>query len=339
MATCGACGKNSVLPETYGELTLCKKCAMKILTPSWKNNSYATNDEVEKQRDTVLQRARRAGFPRPAVRALKKYFDNLLIDGLVRRFDGGADRVIFVFADHVAIETSKEFDQTEIGDAYRAMIAPTRHGKVIGGSASDLAVDGAMVAGAVGNALSSIAFGGGIGRGLARAGAGIASEMLARSQQGAFTAPSVDAEFRVAYGRREYPYSNFEDTVLHLPGEEEYGFIRFQCGDEPDSRSDVLFFFKSGPTKKNAAKDVQAFTQGKVAEAVSERAREAVLAQESARRAEAAKEAFIEKALSASTHSAGTSAPDELMKWKQLLDAGAISQQEYNAKKAQLLGL
>ncbi len=33
------------------------------------------------------------------------------------------------------------------------------------------------------------------------------------------------------------------------------------------------------------------------------------------------------------------SAPDEIRKYKELLDAGAITQEEYDAKKAQLLGL
>ena len=33
------------------------------------------------------------------------------------------------------------------------------------------------------------------------------------------------------------------------------------------------------------------------------------------------------------------SAADEILKFKQLLDAGVITQEEFNAKKAQLLGL
>ena len=37
--------------------------------------------------------------------------------------------------------------------------------------------------------------------------------------------------------------------------------------------------------------------------------------------------------------SAASSAADELLKFKQLLDMGAITEEEYNAKKAQLLGL
>ena len=37
--------------------------------------------------------------------------------------------------------------------------------------------------------------------------------------------------------------------------------------------------------------------------------------------------------------SATTSAADEIMKYKQLLDAGAITQEEFDAKKKQLLGL
>ena len=36
---------------------------------------------------------------------------------------------------------------------------------------------------------------------------------------------------------------------------------------------------------------------------------------------------------------AATSAADELLKFKQLLDMGAITEAEYNAKKSQLLGL
>ena len=36
---------------------------------------------------------------------------------------------------------------------------------------------------------------------------------------------------------------------------------------------------------------------------------------------------------------AAPSAADELLKFKQLLDMGAITEAEYNAKKAQLLGL
>ncbi|MBQ9207030.1 MAG: SHOCT domain-containing protein [Treponema sp.] len=32
-------------------------------------------------------------------------------------------------------------------------------------------------------------------------------------------------------------------------------------------------------------------------------------------------------------------AADELLKWKKLLDVGAITQDEFNAKKKQLLGL
>lgn len=39
------------------------------------------------------------------------------------------------------------------------------------------------------------------------------------------------------------------------------------------------------------------------------------------------------------TAPAAPSTADELLKFKQLLDMGAITEAEYNAKKAQLLGL
>lgn len=41
MAICDSCKGNSILPEHYGALTLCKKCSMKILAPTWKNKNRA----------------------------------------------------------------------------------------------------------------------------------------------------------------------------------------------------------------------------------------------------------------------------------------------------------
>lgn len=49
MAICDSCKGNSILPEHYGALTLCKKCFMKILAPTWKNKIYSTNEEVHEQ--------------------------------------------------------------------------------------------------------------------------------------------------------------------------------------------------------------------------------------------------------------------------------------------------
>lgn len=48
---------------------------------------------------------------------------------------------------------------------------------------------------------------------------------------------------------------------------------------------------------------------------------------------------YIKSKISYSASNSATSAADEIMKYKQLLDCGAITEAEYEAKKKQLLGL
>lgn len=82
MAICDSCKGNSILPEHYGALTLCKKCSMKIFAPMWKNIIYSTNEDVREQRKKMLARAVSAGFPSDAITMLGSYFDGLIIPGL-----------------------------------------------------------------------------------------------------------------------------------------------------------------------------------------------------------------------------------------------------------------
>ena len=132
---------------------------------------------------------------------------------------------------------------------------------------------------------------------------------------------------------RGYKYSDFQDVLLRIPvDEEEYGIFQFQRGDDPNPIKDVFFFFKKGGSRKKGAKELHGYVQNRVIRAAEEK----VIREQKAREAQ---DALITRALQSSQKAPQMSAPDELMKWKQLLDAGAISQQEYDAKKTQLLGL
>lgn len=343
MATCGACGKNSLLPETYGTLTLCKKCAIKIRTSAWRNKVCTTNEEVMEERDSAIRMAMSSAFPQSAIDALKQYFDDQIMDGLIKLYDGGAGQVLAVFDDHFTIDTHEEFDYEEIEDEYRAMMSPSLRGKGAFDPEEHSGIDGEMLASAVHSAISGLAFGGGFGKSVVRAGVGIASEMTAKSKRKDEVSIGIaNVELRVAFGLKEFYYSDFEDAVLRLPiGEEEYGFIRFQKGSKPNPNKDYLFFFTEN--KKNEVKKVHATMHEKIHLLTERRARIEKATKEAAKlkakEEKAAQDALLIQAAMASVQQPQTSAPDELMKWKQLLDAGAISQEEYDTKKKQLLGL
>lgn len=341
MATCGVCGKNSIFPETFGALTLCKKCSIKVLSPAWKNKVFTTNDEIKAERDSVIRMARNSAFPESAINALAHYFNDQILDGLIKLFDGGAGQVLAVFDDHFVIDTQEEFDYEEIEDEYRAMMTPSLRGKGAYDPEEESRIDGQMISSAVQNAISGLAFGGSIGRGVMRASAGIASEIASKSKiKDAVSKEIADIELKVTFGLKELSYSDFEDAVLRLPvGEEDYGFIRFQKGSEPNPSKDYLFFFDDDDDDKKGIKKLHAIMQEKIILFAEERAQQEREAKIKARGERASQDALLIQAAIASAQQPQLSAPDELMKWKQLLDAGAITQDEYEVKKKRLLGL
>lgn len=337
MAICGVCGKNSILPETYGTLTLCKKCAMKIITPTWKNAVYSTNDELIERRDSVIQKARKSAFSQEAISALEKYFNGQIVDGLIKLYDGCAGQILTVIDDHFVIDTREEFDYEEIEREYRAMVSPLLRGKGGSNPEEKSGIDGEVLASAAHNIISGFASGASLGKSVMRASATIAAEMTAKDKKNSKDSEPVNVELRITFGRREFRYSDFSDVVLRLPiGEEDYGFVKFQKGLQPNAEKDVLFFFSENKAKE--IKKLHAIIQEKISLFAKDRdLYENNL--EQIIKAEGMQNDLRDHIIISSNQKSYISAPEELMKWKQLLDVQAITQEEYNAKKKQLLGL
>lgn len=343
MATCGVCGKNSVFPETYGSLTLCKKCGLKILSPTWKNSTYTTNEELERDRDSVLEMAKKAGFPDNAIKSLTDYFNSQIVEGLIKILEGGAGQNLAVLEDRFVIDTQDEFDHEEIEKAFRALMTPSLRGHGCREHNDGSGIDSEVLAGAARDMLTGFAVGG-LGRGVMKAGANIAAGIATKKTNRGSELDIADVELRVSYGMKTYKYSDFEDVVLRLPiGEEDYGFLQFQRKDEPNPSKDVFFFFEESEQRERVLKRLHSFMQSTISDIADKRASKNREAKEAAeaktREFEEAKEAALAQAIRSSQQATQLSAPEELMQWKQLLDAEAISQEEYDAKKAQLLGL
>lgn len=54
MDLCDQCGNKSLMPEHYSDVCLCKKCSMKLLSSTWKNKEYDSNEEIDRQMEKVI---------------------------------------------------------------------------------------------------------------------------------------------------------------------------------------------------------------------------------------------------------------------------------------------
>ena len=157
-----------------------------------------------------------------------------------------------------------------------------------------------------------------------RAGAGIASELLAKSDNSSKEDLPVLPQFDVPYGKQAVKYEDVIDFQFFIPeGEETYGFLIFTVAPSPRKQKKIVFSFTRWDDRKKSVKEIAQFIEEKLDNLAVAKEQESVVCQ----------------AAPLPGQNNTLSAPDELMKWKQLLDAGAITEEEYSAKKKQLLGL
>ncbi|MGH4138224.1 SHOCT domain-containing protein [Clostridium sp.] len=135
----------------------------------------------------------------------------------------------------------------------------------------------------------------------------------------------------VQTGERVIKYTNYDIVKFIEPvGEEEYGFIKLQNSKyEHNSEEDVVFFFSQRIEIKKEAGQLCAFIRNEVDEINK------VLVDSQQR-----ENAATVQQVAATVQQVNTSIiADELLKFKQLLDMGAINQQEYEEMKKHLLGM
>lgn len=369
MIKCDVCGKTSLFPEKLGEVNICKVCFMKVNGPFWKHQ-YTKNEDAEKQRCKALEAAHKQNFPRPVVSAINRFFmeqinamqkcdvcgrtvsvihslgearlcnnchgkicnneawkeddysDNKevetnrkkvlkiatkhgypasVIDGINIHFDSCIQIGLIdtVYGEHQELKVFENRCVLETYGNFDDEEMSKRYAKVIRKGSHG---------GLISNKVAKAVVHGVMGGGLVKAGMSLAKSAF------------VDAvvpdrtSFKVRKGKVTLDYAIYDivefQKVLSIGFEDELGYMRFKCSQQ--AGNEVIFFF----TNNYAAEEMYTYICNRI---------------------DVVKKIQLEKA--ARQPKEHTSAADELIKFKQLLDMGAITQEEYDAKKKQLLGL
>jgi hypothetical protein len=111
MIKCIACGKTALLSTEIGNVSLCNSCASKINASTWKKRDAATAGELAAQRNAALQLATSNGFSDVAIQAIARYFDAYLNIGYVTTVNGKAGQTLRIFDNLCIIDTKTESNQ------------------------------------------------------------------------------------------------------------------------------------------------------------------------------------------------------------------------------------
>lgn len=75
MKQCCACNKNSFFPEMLGDIVLCKKCLIKIDGLMWKYRDFEKGEDFDKYRYKAITLANKNQFPASVIDGINAYFD------------------------------------------------------------------------------------------------------------------------------------------------------------------------------------------------------------------------------------------------------------------------
>ena len=75
MKKCDVCGKNSIFPEKFGNINVCKICFVKMYGPMWKYRSYDKHTDVENQRKKALENIKKLNVSKEVEDGINMFFD------------------------------------------------------------------------------------------------------------------------------------------------------------------------------------------------------------------------------------------------------------------------
>ena len=311
MRPCVCCGETVQQIHKVGKADLCKSCFGKINTEAWKHADYLDNEEVENNRKKILKIASKKKFPQVAIDGINAHFDQKIQKGLIVAIDNEEGQILKVFDTHIELTTTKEFDIESTKEEIQKLYEEHREELQKAGEE----MDGAKIKGLAIGAISGFMKGGIIGAATGAVGSALTQAGSSAPRKQTSADWFSDCDFPI--GKHKLDYGVYDSVKCY--GSENLGAIILRFGSNQSAirqKKDLSFVYYMSDDKKfdvaidNISKGIE-----------RSKSQQQTKAQQSAQLL------------------AQSSVADELLKFKQLLDAGAITQEEYDAKKKQLLNL
>lgn len=299
MKTCIGCGKSVLLFDSIGPLVFCKSCGFKIQLPFWKNKTFSDMNEIRTLKEKVLALAQKNGFSLLATTELRAHFEALESSGLIAAVKGGEGQTLKVFKNYCIVDTTSAFSVESISEDY-AEIQKALHPEESFFSKNKDAIIRGVLNGKI-----------------LQTGVALAANATANAVKNEFFPDKKS--FPVCFGEQKILFSDCADIKMIDPGVSCTGYIKFIFHDE--KMDDVLFFF-GGPSSYDYEKN-----------------------RKKVRTTYVALQEYFQKERQKTTTESEVQVNNEeeliakIKKYKELLDDGVITQEEFAAKKKQLLGL
>lgn len=328
MEKCDACGEKVLTTIKMNSSKICKKCYSKIKNKEWENKKYISKSQLEADKKRVVKLAKDNHFPEDAIKYIDDIFQSKIEKDLIYILDGAKGQVLKVYEDYFIIDTTEEFDIDDVAEDY-AEIYNEDHPKDNQYKKEDV-LD--ITKGVMKNSgdLCKDFFRLGIRKkGITQKGISSLMDRFADGMESTLTDVVGKAydikypekkKFKKRSGEIKYKYSDFEIVEFRNMGEDYLGYLKFQNKNTAENSDLDILYFYGGYVDEEVIKvmpEVYSYIYNKINSQKKEINNEEVT----------------------KIKPDNASIVEDIKRYKELLDMGAITQKEYDKKKKELLNL
>ena len=328
MEECDACGEKVLTIIKMNSSKICKKCYEKIKSKEWENKKYISKNQLETDKERIVALAKDNHFPEDAIKYIEDIFQSKIEKDLIYILDGAKGQVLKVYEDYFTINTTDEFDINDVAEDYAEICSDDYpEGNQYEKEAVLDITKGVMKNS--GDLFKDFFRLGVRKKGITQKGISGMMDRFADGMESTLTDVVGKAydikypekkKFKKYSGERKYKYSDFEIVEFRNMGEDYLGYLKFQnknTAGNPDF--DILYFY-GGYADEDVIKimpEVYSYMSDKINNQKKEISNEEIT----------------------KNKPDNASIVEDIKRYKELLDMGAITQKEYDKKKKELLNL
>lgn len=309
-------------------------CASTAHVSSWIARDFTSIEELNTKKSEILQKANASNMPKDGIDAITHYFDEYINAGFVTTINGKAGQTLKIFSDYCIINTKNESKQDELVDMFYQF-----------DDLDDDDDDDAVLSATDKKALAQ----------------GLMSGRWVQAGIGAVVSASINQEEKekaeikkrhtlhkrreklVIVGERRIDLKKMDCAEMFTKSNAENGYLRFipKGVAHSDLYSSQYFFFKNTIPfeSKKIRKRVEEARDIINDRIIAIEVEAQVAAEKKAERQATAQAKKIKKIVEEATQENKSDVFEEIRKYKQLLDEGIITQEEFDTKKKQILKL
>lgn len=118
MAKCMACNKTVLLTKSFDNIVLCNNCANLIEFSSWEKRMFSSMNELVERKKHIIELAKNNGIKKEIEEQIEKYFDEYINNGFITSMNGKAGQVLKVFSDYCIVSTKNETAKNSLENTF-----------------------------------------------------------------------------------------------------------------------------------------------------------------------------------------------------------------------------